>query len=293
MREILPSMTHDTFAPFVVLRAQNTLRGESLNVGIVLFTPQCALVAISQDVTRIKALHPDFGAVHLAQWASQLQTALERYAQQLSVQQQIALLPLLASPFVADSTPGTTKLNLVEPQETLLALMAWQVDRQKVNVRAIRKPSKKPTRLSIELRQWLKQAKAFSTKIEDLGKHRVVANYPIAPAADLYADLALMNGQLHLIEIMDLRGMDKLSAATRGEAALKCITLDEAKAQGNTVAVLAASDYGVAKPAISLLSRYAHEVFDLGAFGERERFAAFIGRGLHRPDLLTPTLMAV
>lgn len=284
-------MNTETFAPFVILHAQNAVRGESLNAGIVLFTPNGAVVALTQDASRLKAIHPDFGAVHLGQWADKVQTALAGYATKLTVQQQIALLPLLVHPFIADSEPGSTELNEANPQATLASLMAWQVNRQSVNVRAMRNPSKKPTRLGLELRQWLKHAKAFSTKIEDLGKHRVIANYPIDPSADLYADLALMNGQLNLIEVMDLRGMDKLSATTRGEAAVKGITLDEAKAQGNTVAVLVASDYGVAKPAIRMMSRYAHDVYDLGATGERERFAGFIGRALHREDLLTPTLL--
>ena len=54
----------------------------------------------------------------------------------------------------------------------------------------------------------------------------MVSNYLIDPQTELYADFALLNGQLHVIEVMDLRGVDRLSSAMRGEAALKGVTLE-------------------------------------------------------------------
>lgn len=284
-------MTETAQTPYVVLRAQDRVRGESVNAGIVLFAPAGPLVSIAPDSLRIKALHPDYAALRLDGWAQSLEQALGNYSAKLGeTAQKIALLPLLVHPFIPDQTAGMATLNIHDPQETLAELMSWLVLPRKINIRPAKSTAKRPTRLGMEIRTWLKNAKAFSSRIEDLSKNRVVANYPIDPGADLYADLALMNGKLHVMEVMDLRGMDKLTASARGDAAIKGITLDEAKAQANPIAIVAASDYAVAKPAIHLISRYANDVFDLGTLAERDRFAAFVAKSLHRTDLASQAI---
>lgn len=284
-------MSNSVQFPFVVLRARDHVRGESLNAGIVLFAFGRAIVGVTPDTARLKAMHPDYAALRLGAWARDLEKALAEYADKLpEVSQQIALLPLLAHPFTPDPQPGFTDIDGANPEATLATLMRWQVLPQKRTLKVRREKAKRATRLAIELRQWLKHAKAFSTNIEDLSRHRVVANYPIDPSADLYADLAVMNGRLNVMEVMDLRGVEKLTASARGEAAVKGITLDEAKRHANAVAVVAASDYAAAKPAIHLMSRYANELFDLGSMSERDRFASFIATSLHRNDLLSESL---
>jgi hypothetical protein len=90
---------------------------------------------------------------------------------------------------------------------------------------------------------------------------------------------------VHVIDTLDLRGVGHLTAGHRGQAAVKGITLDEAREQlgadSRRIAVVAASDYGVARPAIRLLERYATDTYDLATARERERLAAFIGGALH------------
>ena len=71
------------------------------------------------------------------------------------------------------------------------------------------------------------------------------------------------------------------------------ITLDDLRKdaiRARLRAIIAASDYAVAKPAIHLMSRYANDVFDLGSMSERDRFAGFIAKSLHRSDLLGEVL---
>jgi hypothetical protein len=200
----------------------------------------------------------------------------------------VSVLPLLVQPFAADVEPGFTEIGEGGSAAELERLLTWLVRPRATSLRRRRSATKKANRLNIELRQWLKQAKAYSTKVEDLRRHRVVANYPVDPQTELYADFALMNGQLHVMEVMDLRGIDRLSTALRGEAALKGITLDEARGKANPIGVLAASDYGIAKPAINMINRYASDVFDLGSLAERTRFASFVASSLHRQELDLP-----
>lgn len=284
-------MKSDTFAPFVVLRAVDQARGECMNAGIVLFANGKATVATTPDTKRLKHLHPDYAALSMDDWTARLQASLDDMVGKLTEpEQQMALLPLLCKPFTCDSTPGTAVVKDDAPWATLHELLQWQVLPPATNVRAKRMAGKRQTKLGVEIRKWLTAQKAYSTRIEDLSKHRVVANYPIDPGADLYADFALKNGALNVLEIMDLRGVDHLTASLRGEAAVKGITLDEAKRTATPIAVVAASDYGVAKPAIHMISRYAEDVYDLGSADERDRFAAFVGHSLHRNDLMINAL---
>jgi hypothetical protein len=120
-------MNTEVFSPYIVIRAHNPVRGDNLNMGIVLFTPDSALVAITRDKARLRAVHPDFCALPLQQWEDQLQQALSGYALKLTIEQQIALLPMLVQPFSCDTTAGMTVLDSADPSNTLYALMAWQV----------------------------------------------------------------------------------------------------------------------------------------------------------------------
>lgn len=137
------------------------------------------------------------------------------------------------------------------------------------------------------MRDWLRGAKAFSRKVDDIARGKVVANYPIDPAADLFADFAVLNGKLNAIETLDLRGVDRLTPSLRGDAAIKGITLDEARSRidGRRVVVLSATDYAVARPAIQMISRYADDVWDMHDPDARQQLAAFIAGALHRDQL--------
>ena len=102
----------------------------------------------------------------------------------------------------------------------------------------------------------------------------------------MYADFALKNGELHIIETLDLRNVDHLTPTLRGDAAIKGFTLNQAnESAANTIAIISASDYGVAKPAISMISRWAKDIYDLSTPEEQQRFAKFMSTSLHRESL--------
>ncbi|QOF76048.1 DUF3037 domain-containing protein [Variovorax sp. 38R] len=281
-------MKADTFTPFVLLRAVDQVRGESLNAGVVLFTPNGALVGAAPDSSRIKALHPDFGVVSTATWAERLQESLNKFAKTLpEIAQQIAMLPLLCQPFVADTEPGTTLLNADDPQQTLDALMTWQVLARPATVRAKRDSTKRQSKLTSQMRAWFRSAKVFSTNPEDLSKGRVIANFPVDARDDLYADFAVKNGRLHVLETLDLRGIDHLTPSIRGDAAVKGFTLDEAKTavDGDRIAVVSASNYDVARPAIKMIERNATNLYVMESPKDKQAFVDFMHRALHNDAL--------
>lgn len=264
---------------FTVLRAKpDDVRNEVLNAGIVVFNGQDTVVRFG-DAARLSALHPDYGRLNISSWAEQIQDSLR----QSTEEGQLMMLSLLAAPFVPDSVLGSILHTSAAEAAQLLfdRLVAKQPARlARPKVQTIRQ-----TKLTKEIKDWLKGAKAFSTRVEDLSKHLVVQNYPIDPAADLYADFALMNGKLHVIETLDLRNVDHLTPTVRGDAAIKGVTLSEASEQANTIAIISATDYQVARPAIKMMSRFANDLYDLGTSQDKQRLAEFMARSLHKPDL--------
>ena len=281
-------MKSDTFTPFAVLRAVDPTRAESINAGVILFMPDCIQVAMASTASRLKALHPDYAALDLSTWATKLETAANSLFKTLpDMAQRLAMLPLLCHPFIVDSEAGTTQIDPNRPELALEHLLTWQVNPRAATVRARRSTTKRPTRLGQEIQQWLRSQNAFSRKMEDLSRHRVVSDYPVAVNSGLYADFAVSNGALTVLEVLDLRHAEHLTPSMRGDAALKGITLDAASGDNTVpIAIVAANDYGIAKPAISLMQRYAKDTFDLGSAGERDRFAAFMAKALHREDML-------
>jgi hypothetical protein len=278
-----------TTAPYTVLHARGlgARNDELLNAGIVLHAPCGPRVAVVQDAARLRALHPDYAAVHLAGWAEALEGTLREHAMTLPLpSQQHALLGLFARPFVPSESMGTATLA-ADPAVTLRDLMAWLVNTPARTLRPQPATRKRSTRLVAELRQWLRESKVFSTKVEDISRSKVVANYPVLPSADLYADLAVMNGKLHVIETLDLRGVDRLTPSLRGDAAIKGVTLDEARrsVDGRRIAVISASDYQVARPAIGLISRYTDDVWDMHVPADKQKLAEFFAASLHRSEL--------
>lgn len=276
-------------APYTLLQARSVRSEEALNVGVVLYAPGGSLVAIHGDRARLRALHPDFGALQLAGRAEALQEFLQSYEQRLNPEQQHMALRWFAKPFQPlGEHPALTVLH-DDPKQTLTELMQRLVVPPARTLRPANAPgaAKRPTKLAHELRAWLRLAKVFSSNAGDLQKGKVVANYPIDPGADLYADFAVLNGALNAIETLDLRGVEKLTPTLRGEAAIKGVTLDEARERitGRRVVVLSASDYAVARPAIQLISRYADDVWDMNAPGEKQKLASFFATALHRDEL--------
>lgn len=275
---------------FVLLQArgQGARSNEALNAGAVLFTREGVHVVAVQEARRLAALHPDFTAVALEGWSAAVEQAVNaHFRPDQDLTHVLAFLPLVCSPFEVCDQVGVTEMT-GDVQETAKRLMEWYVSTPKRTL-PHRRPetAKRATRLHHEIRKWLQGARAFSTRVDDLRKGKVVANYPIDPAADLYADFAVMNGKLNAIETLDLRGVDRLTPTMRGDAAVKGITLDEARERidGRRLVVISATDYGIARPAIQLVSRYADDVLDMQVLRDRERLATFISDALHRQEL--------
>jgi Protein of unknown function (DUF3037) len=265
---------------YLILRASpDPIRFESLNAGVVVFDGQNTAVLVDASKRRLPALHPDLGRIDLTEWAEKIQDELRRHPQEM----QMTILQILSSPLTCDRNIGkTTGEDALQQAEYLFKRL---VERQSATLSLPKNRIIKQSKLAKELKNWFKSSKVFSNKIEGLSRHLVVENYPVDPASDLYADFALQNGKLHVIETLDLRNIDHLTPSMRGNAAIKGFTLNEVGENSNAIAIISASDYSVARPAIAMISKFADDVYDVSTLDGRQNLSQFIAESLHKPDL--------
>lgn len=281
-------MNAASFTPFIILRAVDQTRGESVNAGVILFSSFGPRVGVASDTARIRAVHPDYAALSLRDWGARLENSLRVRAEKMAdLASLVAMLPLLCHPFIPDVQTGTASVDPDRPDEALESLLNWQVHARPVTVRPHRDVLRRQTKLAVQMRAWFRKARVFSTNHEDLSRGRVVANFPVAARDDLYADFAVKNGRLHVLETLDLRGVDHLTAAVRGDAAVKGITLDEARqaVDGSRIAVVSASNFEIGRPAIKLLERYASDLYVMESPADKQKFVDFMHHALHNAEL--------
>lgn len=280
--------------PFAVLRVQpDPVRGESFNIGLVVFVDGKVIASIDENSMRLRALDPDLAALPI--WAT-LQQDIEGLTNGLaSVDTQHYLLKSMLAPVYADQKLGEITIGDGESiEDRIEQLMQRLIRRPQRTVHGSRSTRDgRESKLNLYLRDWFKRANIYSRKVTDISNHRVVSGYPIVANNDLYAEFALKNGVVHIIETLDFRGHEKVNATVHKEAALKSIVLDQARHtldQGSKrIAVIAASDYSAMRPAIGIVTKYADDVIAMSSSQDKQRLADFIAMSL-RTQTVLPTL---
>lgn len=276
-------------AKFVILRAVSPFpRCEFINIGLVVFqATDRPIVRIEAPHARLLALDPNYP--NLPVWigaASEIERLLVGLTPEDSLHQ---LLSGYFDPIQCAAECGELSYSgdgqLSERIESLLDRF---VRRATIVVRP-NDVQAKASKLNTEVRDWLKRSKLFSPHLEDIKNRRVVASYPVRAEAGLYAEFALKNGAVHVIETVDMRGHDRLTASVQKDAAIKSIVLDQAKANlsksSRRLALVAASDYGAMKPAINMISGYASDVIVKDSESDLRRLVDFLAKSLHLPQL--------
>lgn len=268
---------------FFLLHARNVLRGEQINIGVAALTPWGVRVVYDVDRARLRAIDPDRATRHdnLAD-AQALVELLEKL-------QSTALREMYLQPL---GTRGSILAASEEEFErTLNDLLVRDVRPLKVTTRKHREPPQS-TRLERQLRVWFRAAKVFSPNADDITRGRVVQHFPISLDEQLFADFALQNGALHVIETLDLRKTERLSKSQRNEAGFKAMLLDQVRDMdpaSDRIAVFASDDYAMIRPALSMVAKYASDVIRFDDVQDRQRLADTLGRRLHKQSLPLPT----
>lgn len=274
---------------FLLRLVPDPARGERLNAGLAVFTPSGVKLHLRLEPGRVRAVSP---ALAGRDWAEQAAVFEARLNQAPERRMQEFLLRTALVPLVPDERAGQIVAHgEAELEERTAALIERFVARPAA---PRRRREAGPTKLNQDVRQWLRRARVFSTNPADIMKRRVVANYPIAANASLFAEFALQNGAIHVIETLDLRGLDHLSPRRIDAAAYKSVLLDQAKEvspDGRRIAIVASDDYGVARPAVTMIGKYADDLVTFEQPADRQRLANFLADALHLSGDLAPLPM--
>ncbi len=271
-------------------------RGEFLNIGLVVWRSELPEIHAAVTPQRLAALDPNFPRLPVfktlmaGNTMSELTPLLEPARQAPDALRM--MLDLLIAP-MKRGAPGEIYCDsAAELDERIERLLEKLVRRPVMTVPDASPRSNIPrtSRLNGQLKHWFKSAHILSRNAADLSRSKVVENFPISASHDLYAEFALKNGAVHVVETLDLRHHGKINAFVQKEAAIKAITLDQARqmlgAEGKRIAVIAADDYGTMRPAIGMLSGYADDVVTMASQADRQRFADFIATALHSDTAL-------
>lgn len=245
-------------------------RGEVVNVGLAIFLPDRTDIRLLPDVSKIRALDPNYDASFLQD------------------------IPSLINKFVSVSSPPPHRLKEIEilgvVEATDLGWFECDEDGYEKNVldhlsRLVFVPRKtlerKPrvTRLVKELKDNFLKKKILGKEIKDAEKHMVVSGFPIAEEEGLYADFAIRNGVWNFTESLDFRSSVEIlrSKAKQEQVALKAITLDKSrkKFENSIPLVVYSVDKGMEdliERHLQILKDYAKETFNYSDQEERDKF---------------------
>lgn len=276
--------------PFTLLQiVPDRLRGEALNVGIVLHTDAGPDLRLRMLPSRLSALMPNCSRVNLDEWQHSWLAAIQRFD---SADERWLWLKQAMAPLRLSETCGTITSENAEDLEVQVERLLERLVMPPRNGAKIVKSRVRRSGLNAQLTAWLRTQHLYSSKLQDLSKNRVVSGYPLSLNEELFAEFALKNGAVHVIETLDLRGHNSYTKPLRNEASHKALVLDlaqdELQKSSQRIAVVAADDYSTMKPAVSMLNRKASVVVSMESANDRQWLASFISESLHLSTLLDP-----
>ncbi len=271
---------------FLVLAASLPWRSERINIGLAVCQDGQWNVRIHPDAQlRLRGLHPDFATLDLSSWAQETDEILVRLEK---TELQRYWLETAGGSVVINGSGSLLDVEKEESEVAIEKLFNDLVGRPPATRQRSRKSSE--SRLYGEVKRWFRSARIFSPRIEDISRHKIVPGYPVSLSENLFAEFALKNGALHVMETVDLRGTDRLTASKFGSVASKILVLDQTRQtlgkQSRRLVVTAASDYKSVSPAISLLHKYADDVIAYESSEDRQRLADFLAGALHLGEAL-------
>lgn len=273
---------------YSLLRFQpDASRQEVVNIGAVLFTPDGAKTLVARNLAKVLALDPNTSLMRVQAMASNLAMAIDAFGRS-------GLSPAQICEQLGHARSGIT---LMPPGDLLVQgrsaedLLA-EIERDLVNTPARRKVvAPRVSRLHTELRASFRSARILGSEPGDISRHLVVPNFPIDPDVGLFAEFALRNGRLHVMETVDFRVKDH--AGKKREAEAKTLVLLQAlesvgAADLRRYVVVSGADAASANPSMTLLSRHADDVIVRESHEDWTRFVNLMAEAARHQDQTAP-----
>ena len=210
-----------TFQYSLVRAIPDPRRGEWVNIGVVVYLENRIDVRIAKNLNKIRALNGRAQIGKLESIPDNWSAYCAGISDSESRQRLLAGFPgVYASPlgiFVADEKSYELQIqrifdDLVNPKQP--------------------QPIKheKRSSLSSVMTTQFRSMQLLAEDQKDFYKHKIVKQFAIDESASLYADFAMKNGALRIIETIDFLGTpETVRNEKRKQAAMKAITLDVAQ----------------------------------------------------------------
>jgi Protein of unknown function (DUF3037) len=193
-------------------------RGEALNVGIVVFRDDKLDVRLSASPSLL-----DYFGVQ----PSSLDWIVESFAhaddQTKSVSERAADISQFSG--ITLSEIGWFKTDEESQYDVRISeIISEYVDKPKKS-----KGRREQSNLSRDLKKIFMEYRLFSNRIEDIERHKIIANMPVGPSGKLHVDFLLKNGAYHATETLDFRRSEDVGPAELKNAALANVTFQHAR----------------------------------------------------------------
>jgi hypothetical protein len=262
---------------YVVLRlATDGLRGELINAGVVLFSPdKQAQIIVMATLNKFRAIDASWDGARLGRWIQGVQALIQEDRSPATTLRSLAAFgycdPDAVGSFMASSKQEIDR-NLAEIKATYVANRAA----------AERAPRQKKTRLHTALREQFKRMHVLGSEAGDLIEHLVVPNVPVPDYPELKTDFVYKNGTYRITQAIDYHVAPDSLHNKLAEACVKTTAAELAmKAYGSNTLRLAVLD--IPEPLadatdahVDLLIAQGFEVFH---FGNPQSLADYLAKG--------------
>lgn len=203
-----------TFKYSLIRVTPNLEKGETINVGLIVYRGDDIDVRMIHSVSKLRAIDKGLDADYL----DELTGSLYDLSKAIN---DITLMPRLFKGTLSLSDFGMFTVDSNDDYEPKInELMNRLVNPHK-------KPYKRVNRkVFFDIKDTFIKNGIFSKFSEDIYHHKVVANYPISEEEGLNADFLLKNGKYHLTESLDFRSEN--IKKQMGEAAVSALTISKA-----------------------------------------------------------------
>jgi len=259
---------------------------ECINVGVAVFGGPTPLVRFISDWTRARR----FGGENTE--------FLERFAKQVSGKQ----LGIFADSGTWDEAGlravlgrWHNSIQFTPPRASLKEPAALLEDISGAFLRDITPPTSVlgRTRLHSEVRGLFRKMKLLAKGPKDIERHRVVTDYPIDQRTGLYAEFALRNSALHVMETVDYRGATRTAMAKFYETGAKALVLRQAKdklkrgTKGYVVYSAHSEDRSGIRQYLALLDEHADHVYNFNSRRDQAAFGSLVKKASGQIDLVS------
>lgn len=246
-------------AHFSVLRHQPyPQRTEHVNIGIAAFLSDGTVrVRLASNLRKLRALDPRASMSAARSQEEHLRKMLEELRADGGDAMNLSIGPWRLG--------GATGTFCYQSEHEIERSIEWAL-RESCDPRDGARPLDRPavSRLYTDLKRTFSANGWLGKRPEQIADHLIIPRYSIIPEEGLVADFALRNGSLHVLEALDLRGVEANIAAKRTEGQAKAMVLTSAQladASAKTYAVVAGSNDSRAAGTMRLLERLADDIY--------------------------------